>query len=147
MADPGVETVYVALSHLPEDEVINIRLNVNSQEHTPMHAMAQDRFYRNFNPAVCISLPQGQITNLDVASIASVMKKALKEQLEPEFIAQEVKTLEIMDCRWFQPDTWCQFTSWLKDLISEGLNFGSSLSKMWRCLPPSFPLVVGVRGT
>jgi hypothetical protein len=137
VADHGVETVRVALSHLPDDKAINIGLAVNGQERAPTHAMAQDRFYGNSNPAVCASLPRGQITNSDVAFIASVVKKASKEQLEPEFIAQKVKTLESMDCRWFQPDTRCRFTTWLKGLIGEDLNFSSSLSKMRRCLSPS----------
>jgi hypothetical protein len=118
-------TARVALSHLPEDEVINIGLAVNGRERAPTRAMAQDRFYGNFNPAVCVSLPRGQITNSDVAFVASAVKKALKEQLEPEFIARKVKTLESMDCRRFLPDTRCQFTCWPKDLmIGEDLNFG-----------------------
>jgi hypothetical protein len=135
------------LSHLPEDEAINIGLAFNGRERTPTRAKVQDRFYGNFNPTLCVSLPRGQITNSDVAFIASVVKMALKEQLEPEFIAREVKTLEIMDCGWFQPDARRRFTSWSKDLIGEDLDFGSSLSKMRRRLPPSFPLVIGVGGT
>jgi hypothetical protein len=118
-------TARVALSHLPEDEAINIGLAVNGRERAPTRAMAQDRFYGNFNPAVCVSLPRGQITNSDVAFIASAVKKALREQLESEFIARKVKTLESMDCRQFLPDTRCQFTCWPKDLmIGEDLNFG-----------------------
>jgi hypothetical protein len=87
--------------------------------------MVEDHFYGNFNPAVCVSLPRGQIINSDVAFIASAVKKALKEQLEPQFIARKVKTLESMDSRRFMPNTQCQFTSWPKDLmIGEDLNFG-----------------------
>lgn len=118
-------TVRVSLSHLPEDEQVNLGLAVNGRERAPTRAMAQDRFYGNFNPAVCVTLPRGQITNSDVGFIASAVKKALRAQLEPEFIARKVKTLESMDCRRFVPNTQCQFTSWPKDLIiDEDLNFG-----------------------
>jgi hypothetical protein len=118
-------TVRVALSHLPEDEPINLGLAVNGRERAPTRAMVQDRFYGNFNPAVCVSLSRGQLVNSDVAFIASAIKKALKEQLESEFIARKVKTLESMDCRRFLPNTQCQFTSWPKDLmLGEDLNFG-----------------------
>jgi len=87
--------------------------------------MAEDRFYGNFNPAVCVSLPRGQIVNSDVSFIATAVKKAVKEQLEPEFIARKIKTLESVDCRRFLPTTRCQFTCWPKDLIiDEVLNFG-----------------------
>ena len=118
-------TVRIALSHLPEDEVINLGLAVNGRERAPTRAMAEDRFYGNFNPAVCVSLPRGQIVNSDVVFIATAVKKALKEQLEHEFIARKVKTLESVDCRRFLPNTRCQFTCWPKDLIlDEVLNFG-----------------------
>jgi hypothetical protein len=87
--------------------------------------MAQDRFYGNFNPAVCVSLPRGQLIDSDIASIARAIKKALKEQLKPEFIAMKIKTMESIDCRRFLPDTHCQFTSWPKELMrGEDLNFG-----------------------
>ena len=87
--------------------------------------MVEDHYYGNFNPAVCVSLPRGQIVNSDVVFIATAVKKALKEQLEHEFIARKVKTLESVDCRRFLPNTRCQFTCWPKDLIlDEVLNFG-----------------------
>ena len=115
----------VAFSSLPEDEAINLGLAVNGRERAPTRAMAQDRFYGNFNPAVCVSLPRGQLVNSDVAFVASVVKKTLKEQLDPVFIARKVKTLESMDCRRFLPNTRCAFTSWPKDLmLHEDLNFG-----------------------
>ena len=117
--------VRVSFSHLPEDEAIDIGLAVNGRERAPTRSMAQDRFYGNFNPAVCASLPRGQLVNADVAHIASAVKRSLKEQLTPEFIARKVKTLESMDCRQFLPSTRCQFTSWPKDLmLDEDLNFG-----------------------
>ena len=72
--------------------------------------MVDDHYYGNFNPAVCVSLPRGQIVNSDVAFIAAAVKKALNEQLEPEFIAREIKTLETTDVRRFLPNTRCQFT-------------------------------------
>ena len=118
-------TARVSLSHLPEDELINLGLAVNGRERAPTRAMAQDRFYGNFNPAVCVSLPRGQIANSDVAFIASAVKKSLREQLEPGFIARKIKTLESMECRRFLPNNQCQFTCWPKDLmINEDLNFG-----------------------
>ena len=117
--------VRVALSHLPEDEAINIGLAVNGRERAPTRAMVQDRFYGNFNPAVCVSLTRGQVANADVTFIATAINKALKEQLNPVFIARKIKTLESMDCRQFLPNTQCQFTSWPKDLmLGEDLNFG-----------------------
>ena len=136
-SNPGVSTFQVlasllwqavarvAFSHLPEDEPINIGLAVNGRERAPTRAMVQDRFYGNFNPAVCASLPRGQIVNADVAFIASTIKKTLKEQLDSVYIARKIKTLESMDCRRFMPNTQCQFTSWPKDLmLGEDLNFG-----------------------
>jgi len=115
----------VALSHLPEDEVVNLGLAVNGRERAPTRAMVQDRFYGNFNPAVCVSLSRRQLVNSDVASIANAVKGSLKEQLEPQFIARKIKTLESMDCRRFMPNTQCQFTCWPKDLmLGEDLNFG-----------------------
>lgn len=118
-------TVRVAFSHLPEDEPINIGLAVNGRERAPTRAMVQDRFYGNFNPAVCVSLTTGQLVHSDVAFIASAIKRSLKEQLDPQFIVSKVKTLESMDCRRFLPDNRCQFTSWPKDLmLGEDLNFG-----------------------
>lgn len=118
-------TVRVALSHLPEDEVIDLGLAVNGRERAPNHAMVQDRYYGNFNPAVCVSLPRGQLVNSDVAFIASSVRKALKEQLDTEFIARKIKTLETMGWRRFLPTTRCQFTYWPKDLmLGEDLNFG-----------------------
>jgi len=44
--------------------------------------------------------------------IATTINKALKEQLDPVFIARKIKTLEGMDYRQFLPSTQCQFTSW-----------------------------------
>ena len=136
-SNPGVSTfqvlsallwqavVRVALSHLPEDEPINLGLAVNGRQRAPTRAMVEDRFYGNFNPAVCVSLPRGQVVNSDVAFIASAVKKTLKEQLDSVFIARKVKTMESMDCRRFMPNTQCQFTSWPKDLmLDEDLNFG-----------------------
>jgi len=118
-------TVRVGLSHLPEDQMINLGLAVNGRERAPTRAMANDRYYGNFNPAVCVSLPRGQVVNSDVAFIATAVKKALKVQLDPQFIARKVKTLESLDCRRFLPDTRCQFTCWPKDMmIGEDLNFG-----------------------
>ena len=118
-------TVRVTLSHLQEEEVINLGLAVNGRERAPTRAMVQDRYFGNFIPAVCVSLPQGQLVNSDVAFIADSVKKALREQLEPEFIARKVKTFESMDWRRFLPNTLCQFTSWPKDLmLGEDLNFG-----------------------
>ena len=118
-------TVRVAFSHLPEGEEISFGLAVNGRGRAPTRAMVQDRFYGNFNPAVCVSLSRGQLVNSDVAFIASAIKKALKEQLEPEFIARKVKTLESVDYRRVLPNTRCQFSSWPKDLtLSEDLNFG-----------------------
>lgn len=115
----------VALSNLPEDEPINLGLAVNGRARAPNRAMVEERFYGNFNPAVCVSLPRGQIINADVSYIATAVKKALKEQLDPEFIARKVKTLESIDCTRFLPDTRCQFTSWPKELmVDEDLNFG-----------------------
>ena len=117
--------VNVALSHLPEDEPINIGLAVNGRERAPTRAMAQDRFYGNFNPFVCVSLSRGQLVNSDLAFIASAVKESLREQLDPQVIARKVKTLESMDCRRFLPNTHCQFTCWPKDLmLDEDLNFG-----------------------
>ena len=117
--------VRVALSHLPEDEPINIGLAVNGRERAPTRAMAQDRFYGNFNPFVCVSLSRGQLVNSDLASIACAVKEALREQLDPQFIARKIKTLESVDCRRVLPDTRCQFTCWPKNLmLDEDLNFG-----------------------
>ena len=117
--------VRVALSDLQEDELINLGLAVNGRERAPAQAMVQNRYYGNFNPTVCVSLSRGLLVNSDVAFIARAVKKALKEQLEPEFIARKVKTLESMNWRRFLPNTQCQFTSWPKDLmLSEDLNFG-----------------------
>jgi len=118
-------TVRVAFSQMPEDEVLNLGLAVNGRKRAPTNAMIEDHYYGNFNPSVCVSLPRGQIVNSDVAFIAAAIKKALKEQLEPEFIAREIKTLETVDFRRFLPTTRCQFTSWPKDLLTdEVLNFG-----------------------
>ena len=87
--------------------------------------MVEDCYYGNFNPSVCVSLPKGQIVNSEVAFIGSAIKKSLKEQLQPEFIAREIKTLESVDPRRFLPITRCQFTSWPKELMTdEVLNFG-----------------------
>ena len=117
--------VRVAFSHLPEDELINLGLAVNGRERAPTRAMAQDRFYGNFNPAVCVSLPRGQLVSSDTTFIARAVKAALKEQLKPEFIARKIKTMESMDCRRFLPGTHCQFTSWPKELmLGEDLDFG-----------------------
>lgn len=118
-------TVRVALSHLSEDEFISLGLAVNGRERAPSYAMVQDRYYGNFNPAVCVSLPRGQLVNSSVAFIARSVRKALKEQLVPEFIARKIKTLESMDWRRFLPNTHCQFTCWPKDLmLGEDLDFG-----------------------
>jgi len=98
---------------------------VNGRVRAPTDAMAQDRYYGNFNPAVCVSLPRGQLVDSDVAFIARSVKTALKEQLDPEFIARKIKTLESVGWRRVLPDTHCQFTSWPKDLmLGEDLNFG-----------------------
>jgi len=118
-------TARVALSHLPEDEVVNLGLAANGRKRVPNRAMVEDHYYGNFNPGVCVSLPRGQIVNSDIAFIAAAVKKALAEHLEPEFIAREIKTLESTDVRRFIPTTRCQFTCWPKDLIlDEVLNFG-----------------------
>ena len=88
--------------------------------------MVQDRYYEKYNPAVCVSLPRGQLVNSDLGFIASSVKKLLKEQLEPEFIARKIKPLESMDWGRFLPDTRCQFTSWPKDSMpGEDLNLRS----------------------
>ncbi|KAF9789193.1 transferase family-domain-containing protein [Thelephora terrestris] len=115
----------VAFFHLPEDEEINFGLAVNGRERAPTRAMVHDRFYGNFNPAVCVSLPQGELVDSDVAFIAGAIKKALKEQLEPGFIARKVKTLESVDSRRILPNTQCQLSSWPKDMmLNEDLDFG-----------------------
>jgi len=85
----------VALSHLPEDEVINIGLVVSSRERVPTRAMAQDRFYENYNPAVSVSLTRRQVTNSDVTSIATTITKALNEQLDPAPTTRKIKTLKV----------------------------------------------------
>lgn len=118
-------TARVVLCHLPEDEVVNLGLAVNGRGRAPTSAMVQDRYYGNFNPAVCVSLPRGQLVNSDAGFIANSVKKAMKEQLGSEFIARKIKTLESLGCRRFLPNTRCQFTSWPKDLmLGEDLNFG-----------------------
>lgn len=118
-------TVRVALFHLPEDEIIDLGLAINGRERAPNPAMVQDRYCGNFNPAVCVSLPRGRLVNSDVAFIASSVKEALKEQLEPEFIARKIKTFESIHWTRFLPNTRCQFTSWPKALmLGEDLNFG-----------------------
>ena len=118
-------TARVSFSHLPEDGVINFGLAVNGRERAPTRAMVEDRFYGNFNPAVCVSLPRGRLVSSDVAVVASAIKKALREQLQSEFIARKVKTLESVDSRRVTSNTHCQFTSWPKDLmLNEDLNFG-----------------------
>jgi hypothetical protein len=118
-------TVRVTLSHLPEDETINLGLAVNGRERAPNYRMVRDRYFGNFNPAVCVSLPRGQLARSDLAFIANSVKGALKKQLEPEFIARKIKTLESIDWRRLLPNTSCQFTCWPKDLmLGEDLNFG-----------------------
>jgi len=118
-------TVRVSFSHLPEDEVIKIGLAVNGRERAPTRDMVNDHFYGNINPAVCVSIPRGQLVNSDVAFIATAVKKALREQLDPQFIARKIKTFESMSWKRFLPDNHCQFTSWPKDtILGEELNFG-----------------------
>jgi hypothetical protein len=136
-------TVRVALSHLPDDEVIDLGLAVNGRERAPAYRTDQDRYYGNFNPAVCVSLSREQLVNSSVAFIASSVKQALKEQLEPEFMARKIKTLESMHWRRFLPNTRCQFTSWPRDLmLGEDLNFGFKFIEdadhfsISHCVPP-----------
>ena len=136
----------VAFSHMPEDESISLGLAVNGRERAPTRAMAQDHYYGNFNPFVCVSLPRGQIANSDVAFIASSIKKALKEQLDPVFIARKIKTLESAHFSRFLPTTRCQFTNWPKDLmIGEDLNFGFKYIEDEDDASPSSPKTKGRR--
>lgn len=139
-------TARVALCHLPDDEVINLGLAVNGRERAPTRAMVQNRYYGNFNPAVCVSLQRGLLVNADTAVIAIAIKQALKEQLEPEFIARKVKTLESIDRRRLLSNTRCQFTSWPKDLmIGEDLNFGFKFMEDAGYVPTSYTLPRGKR--
>ncbi|KAF9643109.1 hypothetical protein BDM02DRAFT_3123852, partial [Thelephora ganbajun] len=139
-------TVRVALSHLPEDETINLGVAVNGRERAPTRAMVQDHFFGNFNPAVCVSLTRRQLVNSDVGFIAGAVKRSLKEQLEPEFIARKIKTLESMDFRRFLPNTRCQFTCWPKDLmLGEDLNFGFKFTEDAHDISPAHLSPMGKR--
>jgi len=97
----------VALSHLPEDEAINIGLAVNGRERVLTRAMARDSFYENYNPAACVSLTRQQVTNSEVTFVATTITKAFNEQLDPVFITRQTKTLKSMDCRQFPPSAHC----------------------------------------